>query len=114
MVGGYTTDALAGIQRRYFKRYLINLAHSEEPMVEWLSMVDNDVPDAEKDGPDIDTLEEEEYTAMMKQLEERRVLLMFRKAVKINLCCYQLFAYLCLGLANQTLACISTHKGSRH
>ena len=32
VVGGYTTDALAGIQRRYFKCYLINLAHSEEPV----------------------------------------------------------------------------------
>jgi len=85
VVGGYAADALADIQRRYFKRYPIDLEHNEEPTVEWLSMVDDDAPDEEKAEPDINTLDEEQYTAMVEQLEERRLLLTFRKVVRISL-----------------------------
>lgn len=94
VVGGYAADALADIQRRYFKRYPLDLAHGEEPTAEWLSMVDDDAPDAEKAEPDISTLDEDQYAAAMKQLEERKVILTFRKAVRVNLCRCHLFAYL--------------------
>ncbi|KDR74719.1 hypothetical protein GALMADRAFT_48139, partial [Galerina marginata CBS 339.88] len=47
VVGGYAADALAVIQRRYFKRYPVGLPHSEEPTDEHLAAVDDDSPDPE-------------------------------------------------------------------
>jgi len=85
VVGGYAADALADIQRRYLKRYPIELPHLEEPTPEWLAAIDDDAPDVEQEEPDIIALGEERYTAVVEQLKARRSLLNFRKAVLISL-----------------------------
>jgi len=90
VAGRYAADALADIQHRYFKHYLIDLPHSDEPSAEWLAMVEDDTPDVEREEPDISTLDEEQHATVMKQLEERRALYMFCKSVNQSLlfgCC---------------------------
>jgi hypothetical protein len=84
VVGGYAADVLAQIQRKYLKRYLIDMPHDEEPSTEWLATVDDEAANEELEGPDIDALDEDELAVAMVKLEERRVMLCFRKAVS---CC---------------------------
>ncbi|KAF9548608.1 hypothetical protein CPC08DRAFT_593621, partial [Agrocybe pediades] len=48
VVEGYAADAIAVIQRRYFKRYPIDLPHEEEPSPETLAIVDDDAPEHEQ------------------------------------------------------------------
>ncbi|KAF8958798.1 hypothetical protein BDZ97DRAFT_1596211, partial [Flammula alnicola] len=47
VAGGYAAEALAIIQRHYFKRYPIDLPHDEEPAAGSLDAVDDDAPDPE-------------------------------------------------------------------
>jgi hypothetical protein len=95
VVGGYAADALAQIERKYLKRYPIDLPHNEEPSPEWLAAVGDEVPDKEQVGPDLDALDEDELAAAMVKLEERRTLLRFRKAVSSLLSSCDLNAYHC-------------------
>jgi len=81
VLGGYAADALALIQRKYLKRFPIELPHDEEPTEEWLASVNNDEPDPDQLPPDIESLGEENYVAAMEVLERRQKLLAFRKAV---------------------------------
>ena len=81
VAGGYAGDALAQIQRRYFKRYPIDLPHSIEPTPEFLASVDDDAPDPEIQEPNEDELSPDEYATAKEGLQERRKLLAFRKAV---------------------------------
>ena len=81
VLGGYAADALADIQRKYLKRFPIDLAHSEDPTPEWLAAVDDNTPDGEQEEPDVLVLDENEYAATVKKLMDRRALLTFRKAV---------------------------------
>lgn len=81
VVGGYAADALVEIQRKYLKRFPIDLAHDEDPTPEWLAAVDDDAADPEQEEPDLLALEENAYAAAMDKLAERRTLLTFRKAV---------------------------------
>ena len=50
MAGGYGADALVLIQRRYFKRYPVDLPHHEEPTAEHLAAVDDEAPEPEPGG----------------------------------------------------------------
>ncbi|KAF9471337.1 hypothetical protein BDN70DRAFT_939020 [Pholiota conissans] len=79
--GGYAADALAQIQRRYFKRFPIDLPHDEDPSPEALALVDDDAADPEPNTsePDPERLSLEEFAATMEHVEERRKLLQFRK-----------------------------------
>lgn len=79
--GGYAKDAVANIQRRYFKRFPLDLPHDEDPKPEYLATVDDDGPDNEPEEPDEKSMSPEEYTEAVKKLDERRKLLSFRKAV---------------------------------
>lgn len=81
VVGGYAADALAQIQRRYLKRFPIDLPHDEEPTEEWLASVNDEEPDPDQIPPDIETLNEGDYIAACEALEKRQKLLAFRKAV---------------------------------
>ena len=81
VAGGYAGDALAQIQRRYFKRYPIDLPHTDEPTPEFLARVDDDAPDPEIREPDKDELSPEEYATAKEELEQRQRLISFRKAV---------------------------------
>ena len=51
MQAGVTADVLATIQRQYkFKRYLVDFAHDEELAAEVSAVVDDDLPDQEKES----------------------------------------------------------------
>ena len=77
--GGFAANALAIIQRRYFKRYPVDLPHDEEPSAESLEAVNDDELDPERLEPDRDTLNDEEYAAALE--EGRRRTFVYRKAV---------------------------------
>ena len=81
VAGGYAADALALIQRRYFKRYPVELPHTLEPSPEVLAAVDDDAPDDEIPVPDQDQMSEEEYRAAVDRLAERQKLVSCRRAV---------------------------------
>ena len=95
VVGSYAADALAQIQRKYFKRYPIDMPHNEEPSPEWLEAVDDDAADEEQPRPDIDALNEDKFAAAMVKIEERQVLLHYRKAVSHCRHVFDLIAYHC-------------------
>lgn len=80
--GGFVADALAIIQRRYFKRFPIELADDQEPSAEFLEAVNDDEPDPERVAPDRDALDDEEYAAALEEVEQRRRTLSYRKAVR--------------------------------
>ncbi|KAF9470323.1 hypothetical protein BDN70DRAFT_821516, partial [Pholiota conissans] len=80
VVGGYASEALALIQRRYFKRFPIDLPHDEEPSAESLAVVDDEAPDPETTEPDSQRLTIEQFKAAMDLVEERRNLFAYRKA----------------------------------
>jgi len=82
---GYAADALASIQRRYFKRYPVELPHTAEPSPEFLTEVNNDAPDVDVQEPDQDNMNEEEYKVAVEQLAEHRRLVSRRKAVSCAL-----------------------------
>jgi hypothetical protein len=81
VVDGYAADALAVIQRKYHKRFPIDLPHDEEPSEEWLASVDDEEPYPEQFAPDIETLGEEEYARAIEALEKRQKQVAFRQAV---------------------------------
>jgi hypothetical protein len=88
--GGYAADALANIQRQYLKRYPIDFPHDQEPAPEVLAAVDDDSPEQEFETPNSSTMNEQEYGLALENLEKRRKLLLFRKAVS------SLFMVVCL------------------
>ncbi|PPQ85572.1 hypothetical protein CVT26_010356, partial [Gymnopilus dilepis] len=79
VVGGYVPDALADIQRKYFKRYPVELPHNEEPTSEHLAGVDDDAPDAEIEEPNREAMDEQEFQIALSTLEKRREQIRFRK-----------------------------------
>ena len=95
VVGRYSANALAQIQHKYLKCYPINLLHSEEPLLEWLAKVDDEIADEEQVGPDLDALDEEELAAAMVKLEQQGALLHFHKAVSHYCYVFDLNAYYC-------------------
>ncbi|KDR72157.1 hypothetical protein GALMADRAFT_41983, partial [Galerina marginata CBS 339.88] len=46
--GGFAADALAIIQRRYFKRFPVDLAHEDEPTAEFIAAVDDEAPEPDQ------------------------------------------------------------------
>ena len=92
MAGGYGADALALIQRRYFKCYPVNLPHHEEPTAEHLAAVNDEAPEPEPEEPNPEVMTIEECEAATKELEKRQTILQFRKAV----CCSCLLSRLSL------------------
>ena len=85
MEGGYGADALAQIQRRYFKRFPVELGHFEEPSQEHLASVDDDAPDPEPEEPDASKLTPEEFEAATKKAAHRQKVIRYRKAVSLAL-----------------------------
>src|ERR1700689_4692936 len=79
--GGYANDVLSDIQRRYFKRYPVDLDHDQEPSADRLESVNDEEAVPEPEAPDPDVLSPEEYVEALKRLEERRKLIVYRKAV---------------------------------
>jgi hypothetical protein len=81
VAGGFIKDAIADIQRRYFKRFPIDVPHSEEPSPEHLASVDDSEPDPGPLVPDKEKLSPEKYKEQMEKLEARRKLVTLRKDV---------------------------------
>ncbi|PPQ84465.1 hypothetical protein CVT26_007395 [Gymnopilus dilepis] len=79
VVGGYVPDALADIQRRYFKRYPVDFPHDQEPTAEQLAAVDDDGPEPEIKEPDREAMDEQEYQDALDALEKRSEQIRFRK-----------------------------------
>lgn len=84
-------DCVASIQRRYFKRYPIDLGHDIEPSAEFLAAVDDDAADPEPLYPDEDGMTPEGYDAALKAFEARQELIKFRKGVSV--CTYFVISF---------------------
>ena len=114
MEGGSAKDALAIIQRRFFKRFPLSLPQDTELPPEHLAAVDDDKPDEEPEGPDKQVMTAEEYNAALKDLEDRQKLLQFRRGVSDLQPDMAIPVYaknkLCHGIANQTLANLPVHE----
>lgn len=107
--GGFAADALANIQRRYFRRFPIDLPHDQEPTVEWLAAVNDNAPDTELEITGTDKLTSVEFEEAVAQLKERRKLVKYRKAV--STCCRaHVTSLLTSDTADQTLDAISVHQ----
>ena len=81
---GYAADALAliqVIQRRYFKRYPLDLPHTIEPSAEFLAAIDDDATEVDVTEPDQDHMSNEEYAEAINRLAECQKLFSYRKAV---------------------------------
>ena len=107
--GGYTGDALAKIQSRYFQRYPVELALEAEPLPESLRAVDDEAPDAEQQEPDPEELTDVEYQAEVKRLLEHSDLINIRKAVSCHLFVSKAIAH--DHAATQALVCVSVFEG---
>jgi len=81
VLGGYAADALANIQRHYFRRFPVDLPHDQEPTVEFLANVNDNAPDKVEEVVDLDDLTPGEVEAAVAKMKERRKTVEFRKAV---------------------------------
>ncbi|KAF9030913.1 hypothetical protein BJ165DRAFT_1535574 [Panaeolus papilionaceus] len=79
VIGGYAKDAVARIQRRYFKVYPIELPHEQEPSEEHLKNIDYDAPDEELEPPSPELLDDEEYQKQLALYEAHQRLIVYRK-----------------------------------
>jgi len=84
VLGGYAGDALINIQRRYFRRFPVDLPHDQEPTVEFLASVNDNAPDHEESAVNFDNLTTEVLELTMARAKERRKLVDFRKAVRLS------------------------------
>lgn len=85
---GHTGDTIVNIQRRFFKRFPIDLPDDEEPTDEWLKAVDDNVADPEPDAPDENALSVEDFTDAMKKFKKRAERLDFRRHVSLLFRCH--------------------------
>ena len=77
----HIADAVADIQRRYFKRFPLTLSHTQEPSEEFLAAVDDDAPDDEMKPPDLEGLGPEASARAVRVHELRIAELKMRKDV---------------------------------
>lgn len=64
-------DVLLDIQRRFFKRFPVDLPDTTEPTAEWLAEVNDNEADPEPQAPDEGNLTAEEYSVALKEWDER-------------------------------------------
>jgi len=76
-------ECIADIQRRYFKRYPIDLEHNVEPTQQFLATVDDDEADPDTVAPDPSHLSPDEFKKTTEAFEERQKLVIFRKQVSL-------------------------------
>lgn len=81
VVANTKEECIADIQRRYFKRYPIDLEHNVEPTPEFLASVNDDEADPEVIAPDPNLLSSEEFKKASEAFNERQELVVFRKKV---------------------------------
>ncbi|PPR07728.1 hypothetical protein CVT26_003721 [Gymnopilus dilepis] len=76
---GYIAEGIAKIQRRFFKRFPIDLPDNVDPSPEELAKVDDEEIEPDYPEPERDKMSEAEYEAALKTLDERRKRVAFRK-----------------------------------
>ncbi|KAH9478970.1 hypothetical protein JR316_0009433 [Psilocybe cubensis] len=76
---GHVAETLMTIQRRYFKRFPVEMPLDQEPTSEALAAVNDDAPDEDIVEPDRDLLSEDEYNAQMAAFKSRQTVLVVRK-----------------------------------
>ena len=83
--GKHVADAVANIQRRYFKCFPLTLPHTEEPTQEALDCVDDNAPDPELTPPNLDGLEPDAQARAQRVYEFTIAELKMRKDVRLML-----------------------------
>ena len=86
VAGNYGKDTIADIQRRFFKRFPVDLPLSEEPSAEHLASVNDADADPDTEEPDETDLTLEECAIARSKLEERAKLIILRKGVRATNC----------------------------
>jgi len=81
VAGKRKAECIMDIQRRFFKRFPVDLDDSTEPDPESLKEVDDSAPDPETSFPDESLLSPEEYAVASEAFTKRRQAVEFRKAV---------------------------------
>lgn len=85
VVQGYTRDALSTISRRYFKRYPVDLPHSEEPTEEQLASVDDEAICPDESPLDPNDMTMDDYLAEKLRREKTAELVDYRQGVSLTL-----------------------------
>lgn len=83
VAANHVNDTVADIQRRYFKRFPITLAHTEEPTEEHLAAVNDNDPDPELAPPRAEGLDPDAYARAKRVYEFQCNELKMRQAVSI-------------------------------
>lgn len=83
VAGEHEKDTIADIQRRFFKRFPVDLPLDQEPSFEHLASVNDEDADADAELPDETDLTPEECAAAKSKIEERAQLVVFRKGVRV-------------------------------
>ena len=79
--GGYVLDFVSDIQRRFFKRFPVEMPIDQEPSPEELAEIDDNAPEPEPVEPDEESMPKDEYDAAMKVFVDHHKLVTFRKKV---------------------------------
>lgn len=105
-------DCIVEIQRKFFKRFPLDLEESVEPSEDALAAVDDDAADPEPPEPDEDVLSPEEYLEAMEKFGGRTDLLIYRRSVSFPRCATNNVKLTHVhGTANQALDCIPARQG---
>lgn len=78
---GAAADGLADIQRRFFKRFPIDLPDDQEPTPEHLAAVDDKAADRDVEHPDPTKMTPTDFVSAMEAMKVRQERLIFKKAV---------------------------------
>ncbi|KAH9476587.1 hypothetical protein JR316_0010499 [Psilocybe cubensis] len=76
---GHVAETLMAIQRRYFKRFPVEMPLNQDPTPEALAAVNDNDPDEDVAEPDRDLLSEDEYNMQMAAFKARQTVLIVRK-----------------------------------
>ena len=85
VANGYARDALSIISRRYFKRYPVDLPHSEEPTAEHLASVDDDAICPDDPPLDPSDMSMDDYLAEKLRREKAAELVDYRQGMSFAL-----------------------------
>ena len=83
MEEGYIAEAIANIQRRFFKRFPVDLPDDVDPSEEALAAVDDEAIEPEYERPDPEKMSSEEYEEAIKKMEERQKKISFKRGVSV-------------------------------
>lgn len=105
---GHIADTVSDIQRRYFKRYPIDLPHNQEPSEEWLAQVDDDALDDELVAPNSYEMTHEDWLAATEKYDAQIRDIKARKDVSNFIHISSYFSQLYLSSKSSDASTIST------